>query len=180
MHLGNLFSEDELGAFTYKLPPTFKLPAGAFKLSPGAIKPRVVTSRPLALRARPTLRPILRPRPSMATLAGAQQAAKQAKLQKIAAAFAAKARAEPAFSAKMRAQKRAPISAASPEAYRRMCSNAGVGGSAAMNLLNDIYALVKRADTRAIATNEHDVLNNTQAFRAAVLKQLRRKLRGRK
>lgn len=70
----------------------------------------------------------------------------------------------------------APISETHPRAYRHMACNAGMGGEAQMTLLKQIAELVKLADTRAVATSEHNALRNTEDFRRAVLRGLRCKM----
>lgn len=65
----------------------------------------------------------------------------------------------------------------SSRAYRHLCANAGVGGAAAESVLKQILQLVRLQDTRVLATSEHHMLNNTQAFRREVLKRLSGKLR---
>ncbi len=66
----------------------------------------------------------------------------------------------------------------SSAAYRHLCSNAGVGGSAGVALLKQILGIVKLQNTRELATSEHHLINNTRAFRAAVLKRLAKRKRG--
>ena len=65
----------------------------------------------------------------------------------------------------------------SSPAYRHLCANAAVGGSSGVALLKQILELVRLQSTRALATSEHNVLNNTQAFRREVLRQLSMKIR---
>ncbi len=70
-----------------------------------------------------------------------------------------------------------PAPGTSSKAYRHLCANAAVGGSSSIILLKQILDLVRLQNTRSLATNEHYVLNNTQAFRRAVLRQLSGKIR---
>lgn len=72
--------------------------------------------------------------------------------------------------AAMRAHR--PITGA---AYRQLACTAGVGGEAGLSMLKHIKAQVDLANTRALATSEHNTINNTQAFRRAVLKGLRQR-----
>lgn len=70
-----------------------------------------------------------------------------------------------------------PISKTAPAAYRHLACNAGVGGEAGLALLKQIKALVQLTNTRMLATSEHHNINNTQAFRRAVLRGLTAKRR---
>jgi hypothetical protein len=70
-----------------------------------------------------------------------------------------------------------PISKTAPAAYRHLACNAGVGGDAGLALLKQIKALVQLTNTRMLATSEHHNINNTKAFRRAVLKGLMAKRR---
>lgn len=69
---------------------------------------------------------------------------------------------------------RRPLQQGCPAAYRMMAANAGIGGSAAMKLLEEIKALVELQNTRQLATHEHNVLKSTSAYRRAVLNKLQR------
>ncbi len=77
----------------------------------------------------------------------------------------------------MRVKRSLPLPVSQPAAYRHLCANAGMGGSSALQVLTNIQGMVKAAEVRALATSEHHVLNNTQAFRAAVLKRLTAQLK---
>jgi len=70
-----------------------------------------------------------------------------------------------------------PINRTAPAAYRQLACTAGVGGEAGLAMLKHIRAQVDLANTRALATSEHNTINNTQAFRRAVLKGLRQRQR---
>ena len=72
---------------------------------------------------------------------------------------------------------RAPISSACPAAYRQLACNAGLGGSAGLALLKQIKDMVALSNTRQVATSEHNRINDTKAFRRAVLKRLSRRAR---
>lgn len=69
------------------------------------------------------------------------------------------------------------LAAQCPGAYRLVAANAGVGGEAAMRILTEVRNMVQRMETRQLATSEHDAINNTAAFRRAVLSGLRGRLR---
>jgi len=99
---------------------------------------------------------------------------------KVAAAKLAAKKLPARVAAKIVAKRALPLPVSQPAAYRHLCANAGMGGSSAIALLNDINTMVKRAEVRDLATSEHNVLNNTQAFRAEVLKNLTAQLRARR
>lgn len=73
--------------------------------------------------------------------------------------------------------KKLPISVTSPAAYRHLACNAGMGGESGLALLRQIKQAVDLTNTRMLATSEHNAINNEQAFRRAVLKGLRQRMR---
>lgn len=75
------------------------------------------------------------------------------------------------------AKKALPINCTAPAAYRQLACTAGVGGEAGLSMLKHIQAMVDLANTRSLATSEHNAINNTLAFRRAVLKGLRQRQR---
>lgn len=79
--------------------------------------------------------------------------------------------------ARMAAARVLPINRTAPAAYRQLACTAGVGGEAGLSMLKHIQAMVDLANTRALATSEHNTINNTLAFRRAVLKGLRQRQR---
>lgn len=79
--------------------------------------------------------------------------------------------------AQLEALKRMAISHTAPDAYRQLACTSGVGGPAGLALLQHIKKMVDLANTRALATSEHNVLTNTAAFRRAVLRGLRQRMR---
>lgn len=106
--------------------------------------------------------------------------AKQAKALSRATPVQVKAlsRATPTQKAALaRVVKRLPIKAVCPGAYRKLACASGVGGAAGLSMLQHIKRMVDLANTRALATSEHNTINNTLAFRRAVLKGLRQRRR---
>lgn len=79
--------------------------------------------------------------------------------------------------AQLEALKRMAISQTAPAAYRQLACTSGVGGPAGLAMLRHIKKQVDLANTRALATSEHNEITNTAAFRRAVLRGLRGRLR---
>jgi len=149
-------------------------------------------SKPKVVAKTPTVRVMTAPKPPVLHVlhASPKLSASVAHAKaKIKAAAKAKAKAHAKAAAKlhklesltksqakklaMMARKKRPISESCPKAYRTLACHAGVGGDSGLALLHHISDMVDLANARALATSEHNVINNTLAFRRAVLRGLR-------